>query len=74
METLLLTLVVFATAVLAMSLGTLLGNRTIKGSCGELNNVPGATCAACTGRCKKKHGADTASSNHPTRELDGKGD
>jgi len=74
METLLLTLVVFITAVLVMSLGTLLGDRTIKGSCGGLNNVPGATCAACTGRCEKKRAADTASSKHRTREPDDKGD
>ena len=59
METLLLTLVVFLAAVLAMSLGTLLGNRYIKGRCGGLNSVPGATCAAGTRRCDRKSGADT---------------
>ena len=66
METLLLTFVVFLIAVLGMSLGTMLDNRTIKSTWGGLSNVPGATCAACTRCCEKKRDADTASWAHRT--------
>ncbi len=74
MEILLLSLVIFVAAVLAMSFGTLFGNRIIKGSCGGLNDVPGAKCAACTRRCDTKRVADTVSSRRPTPEPHEKGD
>jgi hypothetical protein len=68
METLLLTFAVFILAVLAMSLGSLLGNRTIKGSCGGLNNIPGVKCAACTGQCEIKRAAVLGASSQGMRE------
>lgn len=70
METLLLSLLVFLTAVSAMAVGTLLGNRTINGSCGGLNHAPGETCAACTRRCERKRTSDCSSPRHATRGKD----
>ncbi|HSS64297.1 MAG TPA: (Na+)-NQR maturation NqrM [Gammaproteobacteria bacterium] len=44
-------IVVFAVALIAMSIGVIFGNRRIKGSCGGLNNMKkllGITpCSAC---------------------------
>jgi hypothetical protein len=65
METFLLTVAVFVTAVLALSLGTLLGKRPIKGSCGGADNVSCAACAACRRPCAKRRGAHTAGSKQP---------
>lgn len=74
METLLLTFVVFATAVFAMSLGALLGNRSIKGSCGGLSNIPGVKCSACSGHCELRNDASTPESNGSIQERGDAGD
>jgi hypothetical protein len=68
METLFLTFAIFVVAVLAMSLGSLLDNRTIKGSCGGLNDIPGVKCAACTGQCEIKRAAVLGASEQEMRE------
>ncbi len=48
METLILTFILFGLVVLGMSLGVILNGRTIKGSCGGLNNITGADkCMVC---------------------------
>ena len=51
---LLAAIVIFAIAIAAMSIGVILGDRRLKGSCGGLNNLKkllGVTpCAGCTQR------------------------
>ena len=48
MATFLLAFVVLMIIVLAMALGVILKGRTIKGSCGGLNAVPGTDrCVVC---------------------------
>ncbi len=53
--TILIAFLVFALAVLFMSLGVLLGGRRIQGSCGGLGNIPG-TESDCGGLCRMKGG------------------
>jgi hypothetical protein len=55
METILLAMLVFGAAVLALCLGTLLGGRRIAGSCGGLNNLPGIQ-SDCGGACRRPGG------------------
>ena len=48
MATLILTFILLGLVVLGMSLGVILNGRTIKGSCGGLNNITGADkCLVC---------------------------
>lgn len=58
METLLLSFLVFIIAVAAMSIGALVSNRKISGSCGGLSKIPGVRCSACANRCEIEPGAD----------------
>jgi len=51
MYTLLVTLVVFLLAFIAMTVGVLLGRSSIKGSCGGANQ-----CGSCQRPCDKKRG------------------
>jgi len=52
MMTFLISLAVFAIALIGMSVGVILSNRCIKGTCGGLNNLPdsdvSSACEACT--------------------------
>jgi hypothetical protein len=54
-ETVLLAILVFGAAVLALCLGTILGGRRIAGSCGGLNNLPGIQ-SDCGGACRRPGG------------------
>ena len=49
--TLLLSFLVIAAMVAAMSIGVMAGRNPIKGSCG---GVGGGGCELCSGRCRKK--------------------
>ena len=51
--TIFIAFLVFALAVLLMSLGVLLGGRRIQGSCGGLGNIPGIE-SDCGGLCRTK--------------------
>ena len=55
MTAFLLSVLVLAAALLAMSVGVLFGREPIRGSCGGV----AGRCALCSGSgtCKKKHGA-----------------
>lgn len=56
MTTFLVTFVVFLLFVAAMAVGVIFSNKTIKGSCGGLNNVDGleGDCLLCNKKCDKK--------------------
>jgi hypothetical protein len=57
MNTFLITFLVFMLFVAAMAVGVIFSNRTIKGSCGGLNNVDGleGDCMLCSNKtCEKK--------------------
>lgn len=47
METLIITLVVFAVVFIAMSVGVIFSNKELKGSCGGLGPVMGDECDYC---------------------------
>jgi hypothetical protein len=49
---LLLSILVFVLAVAGMGIGLLHGRRGIQGSCGGLNNIPGAE-SDCGGVCRR---------------------
>ena len=53
--TILFAFLVFALAVLLMSLGVLLNGRRIQGSCGGLGNIPGIE-SDCGGLCRTQGG------------------
>ena len=55
MNTLLITLGVFAIAFIGMALGVIISNKTIKGSCGGIGNLMGGS--ACD-LCSKKDQCD----------------
>lgn len=58
MSIFLVTFLVFATVIIAMAVGVIFSNRTIKGSCGGLNAIDGlkGACDICEGRdkCRRK--------------------
>lgn len=61
MQVFLLTFGILALVVVAMSLGVILSNREIKGSCGGLNKIPGleGSCKCekpCENRLKREAG------------------
>lgn len=59
MLTLLMTLVVFAATVLALSLGALLGGRRLRRSCGDVDTV--CACARpCARRARRGAAAQAA--------------
>lgn len=47
MATFLIALGIIGLAIAGLSLGVILGRSPIKGSCGGLDCLPGATCSAC---------------------------
>ncbi len=53
--TILIAFLVFALAVLLMSLGVILTGRRIQGSCGGLGNIPGVQ-SDCGGLCRARGG------------------
>ncbi len=52
MNTFLVTFAVFSLVMLAMAIGVLISNRSIKGSCGGLNDIDGlkGACDICEGK------------------------
>lgn len=57
MATFIITFVVLLLVIAGMSVGVIFSNRTIKGSCGGLNNVDGmeGECLLCSKKtCDKK--------------------
>ena len=57
MTTLLITILVFGMALLAMSVGVMLGREPIRGSCGGI----AGRCALCSGETCEKKRAEAAS-------------
>ena len=60
----LFSVIVFGLAAAALGIGLLLGRRTIQGSCGGLNRIPGIA-SDCGGTCrrpckKRRDGTPTA--------------
>jgi hypothetical protein len=54
-----LTVIVFLLVIAGMSIGVLKGRKTISGSCGGLNQIPGveSDCGGvCRSPCKKRKG------------------
>lgn len=47
LETLLIAIVVLAIVMAGMSIGVILSNKQLKGSCGGLNRVLGEDCSFC---------------------------
>ena len=62
MATLLLSFLALGVALLAMSIGVLLGRPPITGSCGGL----GGRCAACSGNCPSKRAETEAAESGRT--------
>jgi hypothetical protein len=60
MTVMILSLVVMLVVIAGMSIGVLLGNKPVQGSCGGLNNIDGmGKCDLCGGSpasCKEKSG------------------
>jgi len=55
MTVFLFTFLVFCLVAFGMSLGLLLNNRELKGSCGGLGNIPGISSdCSCSNPCEKK--------------------
>lgn len=56
MQVFLLTFIVFGLAILGLSLGWLINQRTLKGSCGGLNAIPGMekSQCSCSNPCEKR--------------------
>ena len=58
MSTFIVSFVIFAIVVAAMAVGVIVNNRSIKGSCGGLNDIDGlqGACDICEGRkaCRRK--------------------
>ena len=52
MAEILLSFLIFVLAAAGMGIGLLLGRRGIQGSCGGLNNIPGAA-SDCGGACRR---------------------
>ncbi|MAT16909.1 MAG: hypothetical protein CMJ46_16740 [Planctomyces sp.] len=63
-----ITLAIFLTAVISMSVGVLISNRTIKGSCGGLANLKdregNSICEACTKPSPECRGVAEAAHDH----------
>ncbi|UCG73602.1 MAG: (Na+)-NQR maturation NqrM [Chromatiales bacterium] len=57
MEVFLVSLLLMLAAVVAMSVGRLLGRGGIRGSCGALAGLDGGSqCAACSRPCRRRRG------------------
>ena len=55
MSVFLLTFLILCLVALGMSLGVILNNRELKGSCGGLGNIPGISGdCSCSNPCEKK--------------------
>ncbi len=55
MSVFLLSFIIFSLVALGMSLGVILSNRELKGSCGGLGNIPGISGdCSCSNPCEKK--------------------
>ncbi|PWQ94350.1 (Na+)-NQR maturation NqrM [Leucothrix pacifica] len=68
MSVFLLAFIIFSLVALGMSLGVILNNRELKGSCGGLGNIPGMSSdCSCSNPCEKKKArmAKEQESNEP---------
>ncbi len=67
MGTFFITFIVFAIVMIAMAVGVLLSNRSIKGSCGGLNDIDGlrGACDICEGKkaCRRRRAERQALTN-----------
>ena len=58
MNVFILTFLVFSLVMIGMAVGVILSNRTIKGSCGGLNDIDGlqGACDICEGKkqCRRR--------------------
>jgi hypothetical protein len=61
--------IVFTLVALGMSVGVIFNNRELKGSCGGLGNIPGASSdCSCSNPCEKKK-ARMAKEEQTTSEI-----
>ena len=70
MEIFLATLLLIGIAVLAMSLGVILGRPPLRGTCGGIGQLTGTGCQHCTPGCGASGGAgetDIERADPPTR-------
>ncbi|PID50147.1 MAG: hypothetical protein CR991_03050 [Proteobacteria bacterium] len=65
MQVFLLTFIVFALVFLALSLGWLLSQKSLKGSCGGLSAIPGleGSECSCSSPCEKRLKREAAAQN-----------
>lgn len=68
------TFLVFAIVMVAMAIGVLISNRSIKGSCGGLNDIDGlrGACDICEGRkvCRRRRSQRQALVNQGVDQVD----
>jgi len=70
LEIFLASLLLICIAVLAMSLGVILGRPPLRGTCGGIGQLTGTGCAQCTSGCGGSGGAsktNVKSADPPTR-------
>ena len=70
MEVFLASLLLIGIAVLAMSLGVILGRPPLRGTCGGIGLLTGTGCPHCTSGCGGSGGAgetDVKRADQPTR-------
>jgi hypothetical protein len=64
MEVFLASLLLFGIAVLAMSLGVMLGRPPLRGTCGGIGQFSGTGCAQCRSGCNAGAGAGETDAKH----------
>ena len=67
MEIFLASLLLIGLAVLAMSIGVILGRRPLRGTCGGIGQLTGTGCAHCTSSCGDADEADVKRADPLTR-------
>jgi len=64
MEVFLASLLLIGIAVLAMSLGVILGRPPLRGTCGGIGQITGTGCAQCRSGCSASAGAGETDAKH----------
>ena len=74
MGTFFVTFLVFAIVMIAMAVGVLISNRSIKGGCGGLNDIDGlkGACDICEGRkvCRRRRSQRQALTDKGANQAD----
>lgn len=70
MSVFLLSFLIFSLVALGMSLGVILNNKELKGSCGGLGNIPGVSSdCSCSNPCDKKKARMEKEANNARKNL-----